>query len=1153
MRKKNPIPKGSNLERRIKSALWKIKESKAADFGWEWTSREQLMDALDDALGHQVERSLQLRWFETKGDYTNPIYDGPEPDYYEDLYELISYTDPTPNGTYAQWIFARIRDDDINDPEDMGAIRENLVLFERLRRQKKLSGVDINRMDVQDLQRLLLDFGVIKIETPFSKGNVGEIIFDNGELLVYETQDAKTAKSLSQGTNWCVRGSDLAEFYTGKSPLYFFYRVHIDKKGRKKWVRDKLLSIPTAQFMYVDDDYAVITNDEVQVLEYAFKKAVEQRRYSNTAYRKARQDARDRGHPSGYGMPTFLEGAGIISIFIRSAFKLWEDYGVCKNTAVWGRIYREMSGKSSIVSPDRPGYGIFESVKKPKKTESGDPVVPQSVAESYAHKESYNINVLRAGFVVAGGLRDSGSFNVGLTNTLDKGNRQDVVETAWEEDTYKGEVFVIGNPFILPSWATDWLDRIVPKQSWSFRSPFRADDPDLRFFYWKAWVDYSGYETDTKEEFREASGGLLEDLVAMGCAGSYKWVSVLVDMASSYTRDEFEVLSPGSQGGHSTSGAMRIGRGALRAVGNILMASTDIESLYNFSIDRRRDADYPTLSHGARILITQWHRGQQPLESMNYSTETSRTSIPAVPEAIRARSTETAVSELLREVKHMIDGAIGKEGIALPTRRSDKRDAGAPCSLDYGAFGIWFIMSYGSGYIDSYSGSRPRPPFLIDIASEVFKNQWSIYRKLIPTSPNSLNIVQFARALGVESIQKFFIAYSSADQLKDYLSAMSHATRIVSEEVVENSMMGGELGMTDISPYQETLIDEARRMFYAQVQLMEEHHIASQGSLEPMVKRATRPRGRLRMALKKGDFDESLKALVKEMDRELSSNSQVMGNAISDVGSSLISKGIKTLETIWTSRAASDPTLIYIVYEMLRRQLGKDNSVPTSGRVLQEYDNLLSLLYEGLSEGRYKGFQGAVELERSAADAAVQDMVRAHLIDTTDAKLYLLGTKPKLYYSTLAYALATPVSQARDKARYELDSLGKKLERFLNWRPEHSRKDPHKVDYTTRFLPQHPIDSGIGGIAEQRYETDIPPKDFVSDKLNTLDGRNYIDFVASIAAEVGRTSASDANFLFNIVMQVLFLREAFRRLGHIDRIIQRSVMKALQIIHTERQ
>ena len=169
MGRKNPIPKGSNLERRIKSALWKIKESKAADFGWEWESREQLMDALDEALGRQS--PLRMRWFDTKGDYIRPIDpDGPEPDYYEDLYALISYTDPTPNGTYAQWIFARIRDDDINDPEDMGAIRENLVLFERLRREKKLSGVDINRMDVEDLQRLLLDFGVIKIETPFSKG-----------------------------------------------------------------------------------------------------------------------------------------------------------------------------------------------------------------------------------------------------------------------------------------------------------------------------------------------------------------------------------------------------------------------------------------------------------------------------------------------------------------------------------------------------------------------------------------------------------------------------------------------------------------------------------------------------------------------------------------------------------------------------------------------------------------------------------------------------------------------------------------------------------------------------------------------------------------------------------------------------------------------
>lgn len=150
--------------------------------------------------------------------------------------EQLSNVDYTDKGIYTEWLVRSLKKNQFKYPEDSDKIVESLTAFDKLKnapsfdRDKNiLSYTPSSLYDlVQGMSREDLSN---KEKVRDLKDNQDKYIEQGAELLVevdgikiYRVVEPLAAMALSEGTNWCTKGSHWANHYLEQSPLYIFVR-----------------------------------------------------------------------------------------------------------------------------------------------------------------------------------------------------------------------------------------------------------------------------------------------------------------------------------------------------------------------------------------------------------------------------------------------------------------------------------------------------------------------------------------------------------------------------------------------------------------------------------------------------------------------------------------------------------------------------------------------------------------------------------------------------------------------------------------------------------------------------------------------------------------------------------------------------------------
>lgn len=185
----------------------------------------------------------------------------------------ISRADPTASGEYSRWLVIQYADGHIRLPEDIDKIQEDLHSFDDLKTRGIIPSQnrDINGYETYGnfFETLRAFGGVLSDREKLQRAmESGVVIYRNDAFKVMEVREWLLAKSLAAGTNWCVRGTEMAKHYLRNAdhyPLYFFFRD--DEQFA-------LLSNHPEERQFMDVDDVPIRKTDIENIE-GFKLAIQ--------------------------------------------------------------------------------------------------------------------------------------------------------------------------------------------------------------------------------------------------------------------------------------------------------------------------------------------------------------------------------------------------------------------------------------------------------------------------------------------------------------------------------------------------------------------------------------------------------------------------------------------------------------------------------------------------------------------------------------------------------------------------------------------------------------------------------------------------------------------------------------------------------------
>jgi hypothetical protein len=153
--------------------------------------------------------------------------------YYPGLLDDIGASDPTPNGEYVMWIAAQWSVGNIELPEDIRILKENLAYFHARKGNLPIEYRDIMVFEepgdfyefvdsLQPADDVMVSKSGYTIEIHPNAELIAEEMMDSGRWQVFRVTDPAAVAQMSEDTKWCVRHEDTAADYLSEAPFYFF-------------------------------------------------------------------------------------------------------------------------------------------------------------------------------------------------------------------------------------------------------------------------------------------------------------------------------------------------------------------------------------------------------------------------------------------------------------------------------------------------------------------------------------------------------------------------------------------------------------------------------------------------------------------------------------------------------------------------------------------------------------------------------------------------------------------------------------------------------------------------------------------------------------------------------------------------------------------
>jgi hypothetical protein len=178
-------------------------------------------------------------------------------EYKESLVQFFLNTDPTKSKQYAQWLIIRFIKDK-ERIEDIHTMNPVLVDFHEMVERDIITGVDINKLSIRDLQNLVREKADVLRAKRVKSGDEEavqdvidtevEILYKEGDSMMAIPTTMRAACVLGKDTNWCTAVDDeqynVYSRYAKNGPLITFF------VGDRKWQ----LHFESNQFMDENDD-----------------------------------------------------------------------------------------------------------------------------------------------------------------------------------------------------------------------------------------------------------------------------------------------------------------------------------------------------------------------------------------------------------------------------------------------------------------------------------------------------------------------------------------------------------------------------------------------------------------------------------------------------------------------------------------------------------------------------------------------------------------------------------------------------------------------------------------------------------------------------------------------------------------------------------
>lgn len=145
--------------------------------------------------------------------------------------EAIFPWNKTGDPTYETWLLNQLKNPNhaqkglVNFQEDGDKLEEFISEFDRLKKQKQISGVDINQLDFSGVKKIVSDNESKVSRKSLERGDVDTKAKTGYELKIFKSvDDAKEVARIGQETKWCTKYWDTAESHLSKGAIYIIFK-----------------------------------------------------------------------------------------------------------------------------------------------------------------------------------------------------------------------------------------------------------------------------------------------------------------------------------------------------------------------------------------------------------------------------------------------------------------------------------------------------------------------------------------------------------------------------------------------------------------------------------------------------------------------------------------------------------------------------------------------------------------------------------------------------------------------------------------------------------------------------------------------------------------------------------------------------------------
>lgn len=334
--------------------------------------------------------------------------------------EAIFPWNKTGNPVYETWLLNQLKDQQHsrkglrNGAEDNKTLEKFISEFERLKKQKQISGVDINQLDFSGVKKIVDDNEDKISRKALERGEIESEASAGYEMVIFKgVGDAEDVAQIGEETDWCTAKIETAESHLAKGAIYIIF------KNNEPYAQ---LHVETQQYMDVND--SPIDSEMWQELRQnipALNKLVKSLKIYEGYSDKESKEASTR-------ITKHIGDDGDYSIYQITSDK---ELGVLDKFG-WGSISDDKSGKGDylIYKSNKPFLYLYTKVKQITSYVSA---MNMSEKLTNARQESKIIDeiVLREGFYRSMTGEEVYNWlenNPVVEHKLDLRNREDIIK-----------------------------------------------------------------------------------------------------------------------------------------------------------------------------------------------------------------------------------------------------------------------------------------------------------------------------------------------------------------------------------------------------------------------------------------------------------------------------------------------------------------------------------------------------------------------------------------------------------------------------------------------------------------------------------------------------------------------------------------------------